>query len=139
MKQRLQEHNSYITLKANEVGIAPADLETAWDSAVSTQKIESPELPETDPMFTRKVMDKFDKQVDMIHVEKARSIIMAREESVRHGQSWVDALAQGNYVKANEVFPNFVKSSYNSIVDSKSKEFLAKFAEKLKNSNQQSK
>ena len=139
MKHRLDEHNSYITLKANEVGLTPSDLEGAWDNSVTQQKTETPQLPETDPTFTRKVMDKFDKKVDMIHVEKARSIVMSREETVRHGQSWLDSLAQNNYVKANEVFPQFVKSSYNSIIDVQSKEFLAKFAEKLKNSNQQSK
>lgn len=139
MNKRLDEHNSYITIKAGKVGMSPSDLESVWDTAIAQQKSETPELPETDPMFTKKVMDLFDKKVDMIHVEKARNIIMAREDSVRHGQDWLDSLAQNNYVKANEVFPNFVKSSYNSLIDSKSKEFLAKFAEKLKNSNKQSK
>ena len=64
---------------------------------------------------------------------------MAREEITRHGQEWIDSIAQGNYVKANEAFPKLVKASYNSILDSKGKEFIAKFSEKLKNSNQQSK
>jgi hypothetical protein len=135
MKTRLDEHNSYITLRSHKDGISPNVLEGVWDSAVSEQKTETPNLPETDPSFTRKVMEKFDSKADMIHIEKARSIIMAREDTVRHGQSWLDSLAQGNYVKANEVFPQFVKSSYNSLIDSQSKEFLAKFSEKLKNSN----
>jgi hypothetical protein len=137
--ERLAEHNSYITLKAHKVGLAPGDLEGAWDNSISQQKLATPELPETDPMFTRKVMDLFDQKVDAIHIDKARSIVMAREETTRHGQEWIDSIAQGNYVKANEAFPKLVKASFNSLLDSKGKDFLAKFSEKLKNSNQQSK
>jgi len=138
MKNRLDE-NAYITLKAHKLGLSPEVLESVWISSESQQKMETPELPEKDQAFTRKVMDRFDKRVDMIHIEQARSIIMAREESVRHGQDWIDSLAQGNYVKANEVFPNFVKASYNNLIDAKSKEFLTNFAEKIKNSDTQSK
>jgi hypothetical protein len=137
MKKRLDEHNSYITMKAHETGLSPNDLETVWDTSVTKQKQMTPELPESDPMFTRKVMGMFDREVDMIHVDKARNIVMAREEAKRSGQDWIDALAQNNYVKANDIFPNFVKSSYNSLIDSHSKEFMAKFAEKLKNSGKQ--
>jgi hypothetical protein len=136
---RLTEHNSYITLSANKIGVQPQELESVWDNIVAIQKKETPELAETDPMFTNKVMNKFDSKLDLINIEKARNIIMTREESIRHGQSWIDSLAQGNYVKANEAFPQFVKASYNSLLDNKGKEFLTKFAEKLKNSDKHSK
>lgn len=135
--ERLVEHNSYITIKASKLGLPASDLASVWDTSVAQQKQVTPELPETDPMFTRKVMDMFDKKVDMIHIEKARSIVMAREDTVRSGQDWIDSIAQNNYVKANEAFPKFVKASYESMLNSKSKEFLSKFSDKLKNSDRQ--
>jgi hypothetical protein len=133
--KRLDEHNSYITLKADEIGLKPNELEPAWDSAVTKQKAETPDLPDTDPMFTRKVMDKFDQQVNDYYIHKARSIVMARENATQSGQEWINSLAQGNYVRANEYFPKFTKAAYDSLIDSRSKEFLAKFAEKLKKSH----
>jgi hypothetical protein len=135
--ERLAEHNSYITIKASKLGLSPSDLESVWDTSVVQQKQETPEITETDPMFTRKVMDRFDQKVDMIHIEKARSIVMAREDTTRSGQDWINSIAENNYVKANEAFPKFVKASYESLLGSKSKEFLAKFAEKIKNSDKQ--
>lgn len=134
----LSEHNSYITIKADEIGIPPRDLIPAWDAAISQQRIETPDLPESDPMFTRKVMDNFDKKVNQFHVEKARNIVMARENVLKHGQEWINSIAQNNYIKANEEFPRFAKAAYEGLIDSKSKEFLAKFAEKLKNSSSKS-
>lgn len=127
---------SYIISKAHETGLPEDDLASAWDSAMVAQKADSPELPESDPMFIRKVMNRFDDTVNMIHVDKARSIVMAREESLRNGQEWINALAQNNYVTASSHFPKFVKSSYESMIDSKSKEFLTKFSEKLRKNSQ---
>jgi len=126
-------------MKAHETGIPADDLEVAWNGAISQQKTMTPELPETDPSFTRKVMDRFDNQVNMIHVDKARSIVMARESAIQNGQEWINALAQNNYVKASEHFPKFVNSSFESLVDSKSKEFMNKFSEKLRKSSSESK
>jgi hypothetical protein len=128
----LKEHMSYILLKSRETGISPEDLESVWKDCESSQKKDTPGIHYTDPIFTSKVMDRFDNKVNMVHVDKARRITMAREEFKRAGQSWVDALAQGNYVAAKEHFPNVVKSSFESLVDSRSKEFIAKFSEKLR-------
>lgn len=130
---------SYIIMKAHETGIPADDLEVAWNSSMSQQKSQTPEIPESDPMFTKKVMDRFDNQVNMIHVDKARSIVMAREAAVQNGQEWINALAQNNYVKASEHFPKFVNSSYESLVNSHSKEFMNKFSEKLRKNSSESK
>lgn len=128
----LKEHMSYILLKSQETGISPDVLETVWADCENKQKIDNPELPQIDPAFTSKVMSKFDDKVNMMNVEKARSMIMAREEAKRVGQKWIDSLAQNNYVQAKEEFPKFVKSAFESIVNSKSKEFIEKFSDKLR-------
>jgi hypothetical protein len=135
---KINEGNSYITLKADEVGMKPSELEPAWNDAISQQKIETPELSDKDPMFTRKVMDKFDQRVNDFYIQKARSMVMARENAIQHGQEWLNSLAQSNYVRANEYFPKFTKAAYESLVNSKGKEFMAKFAEKLKKSSSES-
>lgn len=125
--------NSYITLKASKIGLDPSDLEPVWNDSTNYVRETYPTLSHKDPSFVSKVMDAFDKKVDTFYLEKARRLIMQKEQVKRHGQEWVNALAKGNYVMASEAFPKLVQSSLDGLIDVESKEFLKKFADKIKN------
>ena len=123
--------NSLIIKAHTDTNIPIQLLNQLWESSENHIRNTMPHIKESDPKFVAEVAKIFWNKIQHSDIQVVKEKYMSKDNFIREGNKWLNALANDNYVAAKEHFPQLVQNSLNQILEKGRVDYLKKMAEEL--------